>query len=336
MSLFFRHCKISACCTKCKIPCETIIIPNGTILLFLYLCNIIVFTMYNIDQLYDIIGADKRHEIWNGRIACSKTDSQRTLLTNNMNDSFNGYSFTLILSGSMTLINAEKHLQFIPGEMYVYYPGSAVSITHISPDYKAMCLIVDYTMAHQSMAFRDLIRASMIPISQFGQSKLTFSEAECKRLQKVLELISDYIDQSLTMKNEILEMLYKVFINDLISIQAFDKVRLDISRQTEEIFISFYSLLLEHFSTQHGIAFYAEQLHITPNYLSRIVKRVTGKTVVACIDEMLAIEATWLIKHTALTVTQMADRLNFASAPSFIKFYKRMRGCSPLSTRTSS
>jgi len=37
-----------------------------------------------------------------------------------------------------------------------------------------------------------------------------------------------------------------------------------------------------------------------------------------------------LIKSTDLTVAQIADRLNFASSPSFCKFYKRMRGYAPL------
>ena len=128
-------------------------------------------------------------------------------------------------------------------------------------------------------------------------------------------------------------MLYSIFVDDLICIQAFEKVRLDISSRTEDIFISFYSLLQENFITQHGITFYADRLHITENYLSRIVKKITGKTVVDCIDEMLAIEATWLIKTTDLTVAQIADRLNFASSPSFVRFYKRMRGCTPLSLR---
>ncbi len=150
-----------------------------------------------------------------------------------------------------------------------------------------------------------------------------------------MELIYEYIHQPISLKTEILEMLYTVFINDLISIQAFDKARLDISHQTEEIFVSFYQLLQQHFIEQHGIAFYADRLNISNNYLSRIVKRITGKTVVSCIDEMLAIEASWLLKSTHLTVAQIADRLHFASSPSFDKFYKRMRGCPPLSVRRS-
>ena len=128
-------------------------------------------------------------------------------------------------------------------------------------------------------------------------------------------------------------MLYSVFINDLISIQAFEKARLSISKQSEEIFISFYELLQKNYIEQHNIGFYADALSITTTYLSRIVKSISGKTVMSCIDEMLVIEATWLIKSTNLTVAQIADRLNFSTSAAFDKFYKRMRGCTPLSLR---
>lgn len=289
--------------------------------------------MYNLDTLFNIIGSSDKHEIWNGEIACSYPDAARTLLTNNMTESFNGYTFTLILSGNLHLMNGLKEMVLCCGEMFVYYPGSAVTVKSVSNDYKSICLMIDTSAAHDSQAFRNLIRAAVIPISRFGKSKISFSASESSRLLKVMELIYVYIHQPVSLKSDILERLTSVFINDLISIQAFDKARHDISRRAEELFISFYSLLQQHFITQHGIAFYADKLHITENYLSRIVKRITGRTVVGCIDEMLAIEASWLIKSTDMTIAQIADRLNFAGSASFDKFYKRMRGCTPLSIR---
>ncbi|MBR5086517.1 MAG: AraC family transcriptional regulator, partial [Muribaculaceae bacterium] len=145
--------------------------------------------------------------------------------------------------------------------------------------------------------------------------------------------ISEYISQPLSLKNEILEMLYSVFIDDLISIQAFEKTRLSITKQSEEIFISFYVLLQKNYIEHHNIGFYADALNITTTYLSRIVKSLSGRTVVGCIDEMLAVEAVWLLKSTSLTVAQIADRLNFSTSAAFNKFFKRMRGCNPLSVR---
>ena len=139
--------------------------------------------------------------------------------------------------------------------------------------------------------------------------------------------------QPLSLKSEILEHLYSVFINDLISIQSFEKTRLSISRQSEEIFVSFYTLLTNNYLEHRDLKFYADSLFITTTYLSRIVKQVTGRTVMECINELLAIEATRLLKSTALTVEQIADQLHFATSASFDKFYKRMRDTTPLSVR---
>ncbi len=289
--------------------------------------------MYDLEQLYGIVGPNNRHELWNGKIACSFNNADRALLTNNMNQSFNGYTFTLITQGELHLMSGMQKMTLRNGEMYVYYPGSAVTVTAVSPDYTSICLLIDTSMAHDTQAFRNLIRATVIPISQFGKSKISFSDADEARLLKIMELIYEYIHQPISLKNGILEMLFTIFINDLVSIQAFEKARLDISRRTEDIFISFYQLLQENFITQHGIAFYADRLSITENYLSRVVKKITGRTVVSCIDEMLAIEASYLLKSTSLTVSQISDRLNFSSSAAFCKFYKRLRGVPPLSVR---
>lgn len=291
--------------------------------------------MFNLKEAYEIIGAWQANEVWDGKIACAFTDGERTKLTNKMTDSLNAYTFTLITQGKLVLDNGLGRQIFSRDEIYTYYPGSMVRILDVSDDYRGICLMVDEKMAHSAHAFRNLLRASMIPISLFGNNKLSLTSDDAIRVQSVLRLISEYISRPLSLKNEILEMLYSVFIDDLISIVAFEKARLSISRQAEEIFISFYELLQRNFIEKHNIGFYADAMSITTTYLSRIVKSITGRTVVDCIDEMLAIEATWLIKSTNLTVAQIADRLNFSTSAAFDKFYKRMRGVTPLSVRTS-
>ena len=290
-------------------------------------------TMYHLQEYYNLFGKGHLHEVWNGKMACAFSDGKRTLTTNEMTDSLNCYTFTLITQGELTLINGGTRLSFSENDIYTYYPGSMVHICDVSDDYQGICLLVDEQMAHSAQAFRNLLRASMIPLSQFGSSKLSLTADDASRVKSVLTLISEYISRPLSLKNEILEMLYSVFINDLLSIEAFEKARLSISRQAEEIFISFYELLQKNYIGQHNIGFYADALNVTTTYLSRIVKAISGKTVIGCIDEMLAIEATWLIKSTNLTVAQIADRLNFSTSAAFDKFYKRMRGCTPLSLR---
>ncbi len=73
----------------------------------------------------------------------------------------------------------------------------------------------------------------------------------------------------------------------------------------------------------------ALRTNISPVYLSRVVRQVTGRTVVDYINQMLLMEASFLLRTSELSITQIADRLHFADAPSFSKFFSRLKGKSP-------
>ena len=272
-------------------------------------------------------------ETWDNKLTCALTNKQLTMLTNEMSGELKIYSFTLVTEGHIILDNGGGEMIFTPNEMFVFYPGSPIYIYETSDDYEGICLIIDEQMAHDTQAFRNLIKASVIPLSNYGNSKVSLLPDDANRLQSLMLLIRQYIMQPLSLKSEILEHLYSVFINDLISIQSFEKTRLSMSRQSEEIFVSFYTLLTNNYLAHRDLKFYADSLFITTTYLSRIVKQITGRTVMECINELLAMEATRLLKSTALTVEQISDQLHFATSASFDKFYKRMRGTTPLSVR---
>lgn len=274
-----------------------------------------------------------QRETWDNKLTCALTDKHLTMLSNEITGSLKWYSFTLVTEGRIILDNGGGEMIFTPHEMFVFYPGSPIFIHQVSDDYKGICLIIDEEMAHDTQAFRNLIKASVIPLSNYGNSKVTLLPDDAQRLQSLMLLIRQYIMQPLSLKSEILEHLYSVFINDLISIQSFEKTRLSMSRQSEEIFVSFYTLLTNNYLEHRDLKFYADSLFITTTYLSRIVKQITGRTVMECINELLAMEAIRLLKSTALTVEQIADQLHFATSASFDKFYKRMRGTTPLSMR---
>lgn len=52
-------------------------------------------------------------------------------------------------------------------------------------------------------------------------------------------------------------------------------------------------------------------------------------TVVGYINQMLLMEASFQLRTSQLSISQIADRLHFADTPSFSKFFSRMKGMSP-------
>ncbi|MBP3228272.1 MAG: AraC family transcriptional regulator [Bacteroidaceae bacterium] len=101
------------------------------------------------------------------------------------------------------------------------------------------------------------------------------------------------------------------------------------SPRYEHLFISFIRELQAHFREHHDIRFYASRLNILPVYLSRIVRAVTGRTVIDFINQLLTMEASRLLRSTDLSATQIADRLHFADQSSFSKFFTRSKGVTP-------
>ena len=77
-------------------------------------------------------------------------------------------------------------------------------------------------------------------------------------------------------------------------------------------------------------------LHVSPDHLNRTIRQHSGKTAHELIDEMLILEAKGYLRHTALSVAELAYRLDFADPSHFNKFFRKYTGCTPLQYRTTS
>lgn len=289
--------------------------------------------MYNLSEVYHIIGFDHEHELWKGRIACTQSDRKRTFLTNELEKTVACYTFTLVRQGELLLENNGQVIPFKKDDLYIYLPGFPVKILSASDDYRSNVLLVDEQTTYETSAFRKLIRASFYPLVQYGKPKLSLSPDDARRLDADILSIRDHLLRPTIFSDETLEMLYSVFILDMIDIQEHSLTPNHISRSAEDIFINFYTLVRKNYTNHHDIGFYAEQLHITTTYLSRIVKQITGRTVIEYINQMLATQATWLLTSSSLSIGQIADILHFSSTASFDKFFFRMRGKLPKAYR---
>ena len=74
---------------------------------------------------------------------------------------------------------------------------------------------------------------------------------------------------------------------------------------------------------------YAEKLKVTPNYLTKIVKEVTGKTAKDLIQERLFLESKTMLSFTSLDVAEVAYQLNFQEPTHFTRFFKKYSGTTP-------
>lgn len=103
----------------------------------------------------------------------------------------------------------------------------------------------------------------------------------------------------------------------------------------EELLISFIKLLIQHCKEKHDVAFYSTELCVTPVYLSRAVKALSGKTAMTWISDSLTIEAKLMLRKPNVTIQHIAEELHFSDQSSFGKFFKKHTGMSPVEYRQS-
>lgn len=91
----------------------------------------------------------------------------------------------------------------------------------------------------------------------------------------------------------------------------------------------FLIALEENYLANCSIDFYANMLAITPNHLTQIVKQITGKTTISIIQEKRIIEIKRMLLHSSLSISQIAEHLNFTDVSYFTKYFKKGTGITP-------
>ncbi len=285
--------------------------------------------MYNLTEWWHVTHGELPTPDWDGKLYCAETDAAMTFRTNETHGFLSCYSFTLVVEGWLTLVYNGHELTFFPNDLYVYSPGMAVTIVSASHNYRSICLIADEQVTIGTPVVRDLVRVAYMPIVQLHEPKISLTADVAQRLMNRMREISDYLHMEHSGKADVLRMLYAVFLLDLRDGQNRAIVHRQVPQRVEELFIGFVRLLSQHFAAHHDIPFYAASLNITPTYLSRIVRQVAGRTVVDYVNSMLVVEASFLLRTSSLSISQIADRLHFADVPSFSKFFARHKGMSP-------
>ena len=203
----------------------------------------------------------------------------------------------------------------------------------VSEDFEGICLIADEQATLDIQVTRNVIRTSHFPIVQVNNPLLHLNSIERQLLEDRMNLVIEYIGKEHQFKAESLRASYTMFLLDLLDIMEKSLVNSNISERTETIFIKFIRLLPFHFTEHHDVKFYADQLFITTTHLSRVVRQTTGRTVVDYIEQMLLMEASWLLQTSDLSISQIAARLHFSDQSSFGRFFRRLKGLTPKAYR---
>ena len=319
-------------------PKQSKILPKQTFFIFFPLafhnnCYTFDLDMYKLrDFLTSLLGMSP-DDVVSDELYCTEGNTKRTFLTNQMQETLAGYTYTLVHEGWLELLYNDRMLTLQKGDLLIYSPGVQVRIINGSKNYHSVCLMIDEQAALEIPGVRSVIHTAYQPIAEFGRPIIHLEEEQAAHFwQHMLEIIR-YLRSNHRYLHEALRTLFAQFVLDLMDAMAQNIGPGHMSERTTELFISFMQLLNQHFVEHHDIGFYADRLHITTIHLSRIVRQVTGRTVMDYINQMLLMEASWLLQTSDLSIAAISERLHFSDQSSFGRFFTRMKGVSPKAYR---
>ena len=168
-----------------------------------------------------------------------------------------------------------------------------------------------------------------LPTDDFGQEGFV---ARCDKA--TLERIAAYCDlilRNLSLGGERTGILTRLFETMLLDVMT---LRSDFSAMpADQMMHRFLQLLAKEGRVKHPIAFYADRLCVSAGYVSMFVKRNSGLTALQWIDRALVREAKVLLHHTQMPVSEIAEKIGFATSSFFIRFFRQQTGQTPLQYR---
>ena len=99
--------------------------------------------------------------------------------------------------------------------------------------------------------------------------------------------------------------------------------------RSEELYNQFLDAVEHYYNRYADVAFYAEQLNVSPRYLGQVTRQITGRSPKAIIDERIASEIETIITTTNKPLKDVARWLGFSSQAHLSRFFKKRRGVSP-------
>jgi AraC-like DNA-binding protein len=227
-------------------------------------------------------------------------------------------------------INLQQH-SITSGSLLCKRPDGIIKVDHISDDFSGYGICISTAFMQNMM----LNIQSISPLMAHFRS-VSFLEIppfEENKLKQLLLLINDITETPSHYNTQIVQSLASSLVYMLCDIFKMtgipDEVCEDKAGGRKEYYIKKFLLLLgKHYKNQRSVKFYADQLFITPKYLSSIMKH-TGKSVIDWVDDYVIMEAKSLLKYSDLSVQEISYQLNFANPSFFGRYFKQRTGVSP-------
>lgn len=214
-----------------------------------------------------------------------------------------------------------------PNDFFFILPGSIVQLKSKSEDFllyvigASTTFILDKSMKANVHLFLHIK----------GNPKIKLNEKDAETLSVFIEFIRNKLTRTEHIyRREIVQALFGGFFYEVSAIfQRSMSLEPQSVNRNEMLFKELMHLIVTYYKTERNVKFYAEKLCLTDKYLTRIIRKISGKTISELIKTALIFDAKSQLRYTRKTIQEISNDLNFPNPSFFSKFFKQHTGMTP-------
>ena len=216
-----------------------------------------------------------------------------------------------------------------PGDLLFISERHILDNYMASPNFECLCIMVSTKFYHEFV--QNVKNVSSLLLFSMNNPVVSLTPREIQVFSNYFQTIREKMaDRSHQYRTPLVQALLLAMFYDMSNV-IYRVERMTNRKQTraEAIFANFIHLLEQNFRTQRRVSWYADQLCITPKYLSEIIKKISLRTPNEWIDNYVILEARVLLKNTTKSIKEITDELNFPNQSFLGKYFKEHVGVSP-------
>jgi len=238
---------------------------------------------------------------------------------------------TICLNGECELMIDDVVYNFKAGQMCIGFTTTIIQTLWMSPDLECVSLATNIEVLRNMnipSVSDQFVTIRKNPCISLSSEEIVALPAYFKHIQSV------YNRKEHIYRMEMTKQLLLVLCYDIAAIyQRENASRRQVYSYKDSIFRSFLRLLSSNHHRERRVSYYAQELCITPKYLSSVIKDVSNKTAAEWIDDFILRSVKTLLTTSTLTIQQLSDQFNFPNPSFFTQYFKRATGKTPKSFR---
>lgn len=258
----------------------------------------------------------------------------RQLLANSTTVSQNKYGFFLCREGEADVLLGRQLFHIEAGVLCLYTPYTFMHIVRHSDDIEG-CLMevgldaIQPALSNIPAAERFAIRSRPCVLLDDMQHQRVEQDVEMLSARMALARLNR-VPASARLLRLVVQTLLQAFCLELLDVyfNCISVEELPQSRE-ERIFSRFLMSASTGCVKVRSVAFYAKEQHLSPGYLSSVVKAKSGRTAIQWLETFTMLHAQRQLLCTKLSVKEIACRLNFPDQSVFGRYFKKNSGVSP-------